>query len=279
MAFIPTVVLGVVEGFLLVVLLVALASLRNLSKRLQYRSKEFDELKAQVLEWNRRLEAKITERTKALEATHTQLQEMYLETVTALVEAMAAKDTYLFGHSHNVSIYAQAIASEMDLSSDRIQRLIHGCELHDLGKIAIPDSILMKAGPLTPEEYAIIKQHPIWGARILQPLTSMKDITEMIHQEHERWDGAGYPQGLKRDQIRLEARIISVADALDAVTSHRTYRKRISLEEASQELQRCAGNQFDPKVVEACVQAIQGGKITIASNSYYKTSLKTAATH
>lgn len=237
-------------------------------KRSIARGKELDQIKAQVLAWNHRLEEQVLQRTVELEETHRQLQEAYLETVTSLVEAMTAKDTYLFGHSHNVASYAKAIAQELGFSKNRIDRLLHGCELHDLGKIAIPDSILLKQGPLTPEEFEVIKQHPVWGARILEPLTSMKDITEMVHQEHEQWDGSGYPQGLKGEKIRLEARIISVADALDAMVSDRPYRKRLALEQASSELQRCAGTQFDPQVVDACLQAIKDGKLTITAETH-----------
>ncbi len=235
-----------------------------LSNKLKGRTRELEQLKAQILEWNRRLEEKVVEKTKLSEVSLSQLETTYLETVTALIQAMYAKDPYLLTHSHNVANYAKAIAAELDLSTERMQRLSHGCELHDVGKIAIPDSILLKAGPLTQEEYEIVKQHPVWGARILGPLTFMKDISEMVHQEHERWDGTGYPLGLKGEQIILEARIISVADALDAMTSHRSYRKSVPLEEAVEELWRYAGTQFDARVVEACLRALKSGKLVIA---------------
>lgn len=234
-----------------------------LSRRLRNRTEELDELKHQVLEWNRRLEEKVAERTRALEGIHSKLQETYLETVTALVETVTAKDTYLSKHSHNVALYAKVISEEMGFSPERIHRLLQGCKLHDLGKIAIPDSILLKPGPLTLEEFEIIKQHPYWGARILEPLTFMKDVTEMVHQEHERWDGTGYPRGLKGDQIRLEARVIAVADTLDAMTSDRPYRKRLSMEAAYAELKRCSSSQFDPVVVEATLRAVSEGKLVV----------------
>ena len=260
--------LMLVVALLLVGLVLAMVVIFQLSRRLQDRGRDLEEFKTQTLEWNRRLEESVTERTRALEAIHHRLQDTYLETVTSLVEAMSAKDTYLFAHSHNVASYAKAIAEEMGLSAERIKRLLQGCELHDLGKIAIPDNILLKKGPLTKEEFEIIKQHPYWGARILQPLTFMKDITEMVHQEHERWDGTGYPQKIKGEQIRLEARIIAVADALDAMTSERPYRQQVSIEEAGQEVRRCAGTQFDPKAAEACLKAIQDGKLNLASHKH-----------
>ncbi len=262
---------GIAAASLLSVGLVA----RNLHVRAQSRDRELEQLKAQVLEWNRRLEERVAERTKTLEGLHNQLQETYLETVTALIEAVSAKDTHLFGHAHNVATYAKVIAKEMAFPKERLHRLAQGCELHDLGKIAIPDAILMKPGPLTPEEYEIVKQHPRWGARILEPLTFMKDITDMVLQEHERWDGSGYPQGLKGEQIRLEARIISVADALDAMTAERPYRKRIPLPEAAEEIKRNAGTQFDPKVVEHALKAIREGKLTVVNHRHPVTLLKT----
>lgn len=247
----------------LVAVVAAGVFVRILSRRLRNRTEELDELKHQVLEWNRRLEEKVAQRTRTLETIHSKLQETYLETVTALVEAVTAKDTYLSKHSHNVALYAKVVAEELRFSPERIHRLLQGCKLHDLGKIAIPDSILLKPGPLTMEEFEIVKQHPDWGARILEPLTFMKDVTEMVHQEHERWDGTGYPQGLQGDQIRLEARVIAVADTLDAMTSDRPYRKRLSMEAACAELKRCSGSQFDPAVVEAALRAADGGKLLI----------------
>ncbi len=255
-------------GFLTAGVCAALACIRILLRRLQDRSHQIDELKSQMLEWNRRLEETAFGRTQDLEDIHQRLQETYLETVTALVEALSAKDNYLYSHSQNVATYAQAIAQEIGFSKERIHRLVHGCKLHDVGKIAIPDSILLKEDSLTGAELEIIKQHPTWGARILQPLTFMKDITEMVHQEHERWDGQGYPQGLKGEQIRLEARIIAVADALDAMTSQRPYRQRITIEQAGEELSRSAGTQFDPKVVEACTRAIESGRLTLSSKQH-----------
>ena len=247
------------------------------SRQARNRLNELEQLKGQMLEWNRQLESRVLERTLALEEVYRQLQNTYLETVTSLVEALSAKDTYLFGHSHNVATYARAIGAEMGFSRNRLDRLVQGCELHDVGKIAVPDTILMKPGPLNKEEFEIVKQHPLWGARILKPLTFMKDIGEMVHQEHERWDGTGYPQGLKGEQIRLEARVIAVADALDAMISDRPYRQSVGLARASQELRRCAGTQFDTIVVDACLRAIQTGKIVPLSHDQIHSSMKQAS--
>ena len=264
-------------GISFIVTAAALAVGLFASRQAHNRLNELERLKGQMLEWNRHLESKVSERTLALEEVHRQLQNTYLETVTSLVEALSAKDTYLFGHSHSVATYARAIGAEMGFSRDRLDRLVQGCELHDVGKIAVPDTILMKPGPLNKEEFEIVKQHPLWGARILKPLTFMKDIGEMVHQEHERWDGTGYPQGLKGEQIRLEARVIAVADALDAMISDRPYRQSVDLARASQELRRCAGTQFDTIVVDACLRAIQTGKIVPLSHDRIHSSTKQAS--
>ena len=237
-----------------------------LSRQLRSRSEELEEIKVQVFGWSQRLEQKVADRTKALEDSAERLQETSIETVTSLVKALAAKDPYLYAHAHNVAVYAKVVAEELGFADAQIRRLMQGCELHDVGKIAIPDSILLKKGPLTNEEYHIIKEHPNWGAQILEPLSFMKDIVEMVHQEHERWDGTGYPLGLKGEEIRLEARVIAVADALDAMTSHRPYRRQTTLEEAWLEIKRCSGTQFDPKVVSAFDRAVQKGRIHIITH-------------
>jgi len=212
-------------------------------------------------EGNRDLEQRVEAETQSLRAMHEQLQQAYLGTVTAFIQALAAKDAYTQGHSHAVATYAKLIAEALGITGSQLQRLIQGCELHDIGKIAVPDRILLKPGPLTKEEFEVVKQHPVWGARILEPLTFMKDVTEIIRQEHERWDGRGYPAGLKGEGICLEARIVSVADAWDAMTSHRPYRAPMSREAAIAELRRGAGTQFDPFVVDAFLRVLERGQL------------------
>ncbi len=241
------VTLGLMAGYL--------ATLRRLH------SERLTQLQLRLQEWNRDLELHVEEKTRNLRTMHEQLQQAYLGTVRAFMQALGAKDPYTRGHSHAVATYAKLIAEELGIEGERLERLIQGCELHDIGKIAVPDHILLKPGPLTKEEYEIVKQHPTWGARILGPLTFMKDVTEIVRQEHERWDGRGYPAALKGEEICLEARIVAVADAWDAMRSRRPYRAPMALEAAVGELTHGAGTQFDPIIVEAFLRAIEKGRL------------------
>lgn len=219
------------------------------------------QMQLRLEEWNRDLELRVEAKTRTLRQMHEQLQQAYLQTITAFVHALGAKDQYTQGHSHTVATYARMIGEALGLRGARLQTLIQGCELHDVGKIAVPDTILLKPGPLTKEEFEIVKQHPVWGAKILEPLTFLKDVAMIVRQEHERWDGRGYPDGLQGEEIRLEARVVAVADAWDAMTSNRPYRAAMSREAAILELKRGAGTQFDPLVVDAFLQVLELGKL------------------
>lgn len=241
-----TVTLGLMAG--------RLATLRR------QHSDRLAQMQLRLEEWNRDLELRVEDKTRTLRQMHEQLQQAYLQTVTAFVQALGAKDQYTQGHSHTVATYAKLIGQELGLHGERLQTLLQGCELHDIGKIAVPDTILMKPGPLTKEEYEIVKQHPVWGAKILEPLTFLKDVAMTVRQEHERWDGRGYPDGLKGEEIRLEARVVSVADAWDAMTSNRPYRAPMSRDAAILELTRGAGTQFDPMIVDAFLRVLEHGK-------------------
>ncbi|OGX39780.1 MAG: hypothetical protein A3C53_05440 [Omnitrophica WOR_2 bacterium RIFCSPHIGHO2_02_FULL_68_15] len=244
-------VLGLVAGYL--------------AAQRRHHSEQLARMQLRLEEWNRDLELRVDEKTQSLRAMHEQLQQAYYGTVKAFMQALEAKDPDTRHHSHAVAVYARLIGEEMGFSGERLVRLEQGCQLHDIGKIAIPDHILLKPGPLTKEEFEIVKQHPSWGARILEPLTFMKDVTEVVLQEHERWDGRGYPNGLKGEAVSIEARIVAVADAWDAMTSARPYRAPMPLESAIAELQRGAGTQFDPAVVKAFLRVIRQGKLPASS--------------
>lgn len=188
---------------------------------------------------------------------YTSLKETYFATVTALISALDAKDHYTKAHSDNVGKYAVAIGRRLMFSTPQLDELHMACQLHDLGKIGIHDHILTKPGKLDAQEWDEMKQHSLKSAQILRPLLFLGNAVSFIEQHHERFDGTGYPYGLKGDAITLGARIIAVADSFDAMTSKRPYGKVFSKNEAVAELVRNKGAQFDPKVVDAFEQVLE----------------------
>ncbi|UJA20773.1 HD domain-containing protein [Thermoleophilia bacterium SCSIO 60948] len=186
-----------------------------------------------------------------------QMRDAHVQTVRMLVEAIRAKDPHLGGHSEEVSAYVSRVADELGFDSARRERLLFASLLHDIGKIGISERILLKPGRLSPEEFGMIEQHPRIGSRLVERVPSLVELSDLILHHHERFDGEGYPAGLKGEEIPLESRVIGVADAFSAMTSDRPYRGRLSLTEACEELERCAGSQFDPRVVEAFVAEVR----------------------
>ena len=192
-------------------------------------------------------------------------KEVYLETIAALVTAIDAKDKYTRNHSKNVARVAVTLAQGLKLSAREIQTIEYGALLHDIGKIGIPEGILNKNGTLEHEEYEKMKSHPVIGVKILQPVGFLQSTSDIIHHHHERIDGKGYPDGLKNEDIPFEARLVSIADAWDAMISDRSYRKRMSTEQALYELQNHAGSQFDAYMIKAFVDMIKKDKVPILS--------------
>ncbi|UCG55235.1 MAG: HD domain-containing protein, partial [Dehalococcoidia bacterium] len=172
-----------------------------------------------------------------------------LSIIYALAATVDAKDSYTYGHSKKVSEYAVALSDKLNITQDKLNTIRAASLLHDIGKVGVPDSILNKKEPLTDEEWNPIRGHPKLGVEILRHVMDLAHCLPAILHHHEHYDGSGYPAGLKGDKIPLEARILSVADAYDAMTSPRPYRDQLSMEEAVRELQRCAGKQFDPAIV------------------------------
>ena len=185
------------------------------------------------------------------------LPQAVLDTVTSLAFAIDAKDHYTQGHSQKVSAYAALIAEAMEMSEAEIEEIRLGAVLHDIGKVGIPEQILNKSGPLNPDEWETMKSHVIFGAKILEPLTPLARVREMVHHHHEYFDGSGYPHALRGENIPLGARIVAVADAYDTITSDRTYKKGRSAEDALAELERCANAQFDARIVEIFVRVMR----------------------
>ncbi|QJW44841.1 HD-GYP domain-containing protein [bacterium BFN5] len=177
--------------------------------------------------------------------------------VDALAAALDAKSSYTLGHSERVADIALLIAQRMGLNAET-QHLVHiGAHLHDIGKIGIPDEVLNKPGRLTDEQFAVIKQHPVIGYSIVNKVKSFSAISDIVRFHHERFDGNGYPDGLKGHKIPLGARIVAVADSYDAMTTPRIYRHCFTPLEAIQEIKRCQGTQFDPAVVECFIALMQ----------------------
>lgn len=185
-----------------------------------------------------------------------ELNKAYMETVDVLRKMVDAKDFYTRGHSDRVSYYAVLIGEAMGKDAAYVERLRIGGLFHDIGKIGVPDAILQKPSRLTGEEYARIRRHTTLGKQMLLSVSALHDILPMVESHHEWYNGSGYPAGIAGEVIAQEARIISVADAFDAMTSKRTYRTNLTLEEAVTELKNGKGTQFDPVIVDAFIGVI-----------------------
>jgi len=185
-----------------------------------------------------------------------QIQDSYLRTISALAFALDARDSYTRQHSENVTRYAVAIAQEMNLRPQEIEQIRRAGLLHDIGKIGIRDGVLLKPTKLTEEEYNDIKNHPSKGEAIVSALPFLKEEAKLIKHHHERFDGKGYPDAIAGYAIERGARIMAVADSLDAMVQNRIYRKALELDVACQELKKNSGKQFDPEVVDALLRII-----------------------
>jgi putative nucleotidyltransferase with HDIG domain len=200
------------------------------------------------------------------------LRESYYRTVQALVAAVEAKDPYTQWHSTNVAKYAVAVARDMGMSPSRLEEIHISAILHDVGKIGISELIIGKRDRLNRDEFDIMKGHPAHGIRILEPIGFSADIIKAIYEHHERFDGKGYPQGLAGEQITLAARILNVADTIDAMISERPYRGIRSSNEVLLELERESGLQFDPQVVASAKQLIEKGLLKLGKHSFLQHS-------
>jgi putative nucleotidyltransferase with HDIG domain len=197
------------------------------------------------------LEELVEQRTAELDQALNSLEDAYRSTLKALTAALETRDLETHGHSERVVSYSMRLGREYGLDGERLKALEFGSLLHDIGKIGVPDLILRKPAKLTSEEWVLMREHPVHGQQILRGIKFLEGAARVVAQHHEKWDGSGYPLGLSGDDIDICARIFSVADAFDAITSDRVYRKGKPYEAAAQELDEWAGKQFDPKVVEA----------------------------
>lgn len=184
-----------------------------------------------------------------------QLNHGYTQAVADLVDAIEWKDAYTLGHVRRVATFALMMGKELGLSTLELRSLALGAQMHDVGKIGVPDRILTKPGSLTAEEFSIIREHVARGYEIATNVMALSTVTDAIRYHHERYDGTGYPVGLEGEHIPLHARIVAVADAFDAMTSGRAYQAAMTMDDAKNELLRCAGSHFDPRCVEAFLRA------------------------
>ena len=211
---------------------------------------EQKKMEEELESYHRSLKKLVEERTEKLQQAYLTLKKAYLDSVKVLAEAIDAKDTYTRGHSDRVRRMSLQIAVSLGFTEERREILEYGALLHDIGKIGIEDEILRKPGPLSPEEFQTIQQHPLVGVKIVEGIEFFKDKIPMIRSHHEHFDGKGYPDGLMGEAIPLEARIIAVPDAFDAMASLRPHRRAMSLEDVLLEMEKYKGKQFDPNILE-----------------------------
>lgn len=202
-------------------------------------------------EYQKYLELRVEEATRDLQGAYRQLQDTYKSTLEALGSALDTRDVGTEAHSRRVHGYSLATAREYGVPEHLLTDIAHGVLLHDIGKIGIPDAILLKPGPLTPDEWKVMRRHPEIGKRLIETIPFLREAVPIVYHHHERWDGSGYPLGLRGEAIPLGARVFAVVDAFDAMTFDRPYSKAITFEAAKAEIQRCSGTHFDPTVVKA----------------------------
>ena len=194
---------------------------------------------------------RIVEQAGALEDALALRERTYDATLTALTSALDFRDNETGGHSDRVVAYMELLLEQMNIRGGELATLRRGALLHDIGKIGVPDNVLRKPTALSEAEWAVMKRHPEFGARIIAGIPFLEDVARIVRHHHERWDGMGYPDGLKGDRIPLGARIFAVGDSFDAMTSDRPYRRGLLIDAAREEIRRCANSQFDPAVVTA----------------------------
>ncbi|MFU8802474.1 MAG: HD-GYP domain-containing protein [Bradymonadaceae bacterium] len=199
---------------------------------------------------------------RALETENIELRDAFKQTILGLANILEDKDPYTRGHSERVSRYARMIAEAMELEADEVERVADSALMHDIGKLGIRFEELNKAEPLTASEYEMFKSHTTRGKWLLKPIKFLHPLIPGVYHHHERWDGKGYPMGLKGEETPLMARILSVADTFDAMTSNRAYRRALPVDIALKEIEDCAGTQFDPRIVDVFLKAMTARKFT-----------------
>ncbi|MCP4091891.1 MAG: HD-GYP domain-containing protein [Planctomycetes bacterium] len=207
----------------------------------------------------RRVIQRTHEAMVSMAAAADEARKVYVETALALSKTIEAKDRYTSGHSQRVAVFAVELAEKIGFDEDRLETLRLGALLHDIGKVAVPDNVLLKPGFLNDEEFAIMKRHPMAGDRILAAIPGLRDMADIARSHHEKWDGSGYPLGVAGDSIPLEGRICSIADAYDALTTKRSYKSAMPLEQALDIIEKDAGTHFDPELAKVFLAMKRNG--------------------
>jgi putative nucleotidyltransferase with HDIG domain len=214
------------------------------------RAVEDSRLRRQNAAYRENLEQIMTARTTRLRSAMQDLERSYDITLEAMGDALDLRDAETEGHSRRVTAYTTAIAREMGMNAEELRVIARGAFLHDIGKIATPDNVLLKPGKLSESEVLVMREHCERGYAMVNKIPFLRDASEIVYAHQESFDGSGYPRGLTGEEIPLGARIFAIADTLDAITSDRPYRKGRSFSEAREEIKRCSGRQFDPAIVE-----------------------------
>lgn len=212
---------------------------------------------------NARLYSELRDSNDSLTAANLSLEEMFQQTVAGFAQALEESDLYTRGHSERVAVYSEILARGLTLPEPEVRRIVQAGVMHDIGKIGVRYDMLNKSGKLTREEVAVFRQHPEKGKRILEPVPCLHGLIDGCWCHHEWYDGRGYPRGLAGDAIPLVGRVVAIADAYDAMTSDRAYRRALPHEIAIGEIERCAGSQFDPELAEAFVRLIEAWRDTM----------------
>jgi putative two-component system response regulator len=225
------------------------------------------ELLIQNEQYTQQLEMLVEKKATELYEAHKLLELNFSRTVLAMINALEACDIYTKGHSERVTYISMILGKAMNLSKQEIKSLQTGAIFHDLGKIGIYPTLLNKPASLTDDEMLLIKQHPTIGEKIIKPIAFDKEVSSIVSQHHERYDGKGYPSGLKNHDISLGAKIVAIADSYDAMTSLRSYRQKLTHEQASDEIKRCSGTQFDPICVEYFLKIAEEQEFLLSESS------------
>lgn len=199
---------------------------------------------------------------------YNKLMKAMSDTIKAIARTVESRDPYTAGHQKRVSDLAKRIAEEMKLPQDLIDGVFMAANIHDFGKISVPAEILSKPSKLSATEFELIKRHPVTGYEILKDIDFPWPVAKIVYQHHERNDGSGYPQGLKKEKILLEAKILSVSDVVESMASHRPYRASLGIDSALKEIEINKGNHFDPEVVDCCIRIFRDLGYSLLENGY-----------